>query len=74
MQTYNSSALVAKAGGLWVWNQPRLNSEFQDSLSYIARYCLKNKKKIEIKFVCNYKLHSSDIISSVVLGNLLSSF
>jgi hypothetical protein len=29
----------------WVWGQPGLQSEFQDSLGYTEKPCLKKKKK-----------------------------
>jgi hypothetical protein len=31
----------------WVWGQPGLQSEFQDSQSYIEKPCLEKKKKNE---------------------------
>jgi hypothetical protein len=42
----------AKAGGLQVWNQPGLHSEFQSTTDYIARLCLKKKSSV-VAYACN---------------------
>jgi hypothetical protein len=43
-KSYAKVALVvqAEAGGWRIQGQPRLQSEFKASLSYITRFCLKN--------------------------------
>jgi hypothetical protein len=49
MQAFNASSWEAEAGGfLWVWGQPALQREFQDSLSYLEKPCLKTKIKNKI--------------------------
>jgi hypothetical protein len=35
----------------WVWGQPGLQSEFQDSQGYTEKPCLKKKKKGNEKFI-----------------------
>jgi hypothetical protein len=55
-----SRTLEAEAGGSQVHSQPRLHSEFQARLAWIARPCLKEKKRLDLKglqtpcFVCVY--------------------
>jgi hypothetical protein len=43
----NPSTQEAKAGGLRIWGQPGLHSEFQAILGYIARPRLKQKQTKE---------------------------
>jgi hypothetical protein len=33
----------------WVWGQPGLQSEFQDSQGYTEKFCLENKTKTKTK-------------------------
>jgi hypothetical protein len=35
-----------RQGDFWVWGQPDLQSEFQDSQGYTEKPCFKKKKKI----------------------------
>lgn len=43
---FNSSTWETwSRGSLWVWNQPDLHSELQDSLGYIVKACIKPTKK-----------------------------
>jgi hypothetical protein len=37
---------------LWVWGQPGLQSEFQDSQGYTEKPCLKKKKKKKFDHKC----------------------
>jgi hypothetical protein len=41
----NPSIQRAEAGGLRVWDQPVLHREFQASVGYVGKPCLKKKKK-----------------------------
>ena len=52
MHAFNPSTLEAEAGeSLWVQGQPGLHSEFQDSLGYTEKPCLKTKQnKTKTKF------------------------
>jgi hypothetical protein len=46
LQSFSPSIWEAEAGrSLWVWGQPGLHSEFQNSQRYIVRLCLQKKKK-----------------------------
>jgi hypothetical protein len=48
----NSSSWETKAGGSRVQNQPGLYSEFETSLGYVTKPCLKKKKSpFKLKFV-----------------------
>ena len=43
---FNPSTWEAETGGsLWVWGQPGLQSEFQDSQDYTEKPCLEKKQK-----------------------------
>jgi hypothetical protein len=43
--TFNPSTWEAEASGFWVWGQPGLQSEFQDSQGYTEKPCLENLKR-----------------------------
>ena len=49
--TFNHSTREAESGDFWVWDQPGLQSEFQDSQGYTDKPCLKkqNNKKTKKK-------------------------
>ena len=49
-QSWWCTSLIPTVGSLWVWGQPGLQSEFQDSQSYTEKTCLKkNARKKENK-------------------------
>jgi hypothetical protein len=56
----------------WVWGQPGLQSEFQDSQDYTEKPCLENqKKKKKKKKIPSYsQLLLSDVVSNPVLIRL----
>jgi hypothetical protein len=45
----------------WVWGQPGLQSEFQDSQDYTEKPCLKKTKKKKKKILSDLKLWASVI-------------
>jgi hypothetical protein len=44
-QAFNPSTREAEAGDFWVWGQPGLQSELQDSQGYTEKPCLKKQKQ-----------------------------
>ena len=50
LHTFNPSTGEVEAGGsLWLWGQPGLQSEFQDSQGYTEKSCLKKQNIIKQK-------------------------
>jgi hypothetical protein len=45
VQALNPSTRGQRQADFWVWGQPGLQSEFQDSQGYTEKPCLKKKKK-----------------------------
>jgi hypothetical protein len=45
VHAFNPSTWEAEAGGFWVWGQPGLQSEFQDSQGYTVKPCPEKKQK-----------------------------
>ena len=64
------------AGSLWVWGQPGLQNEFQDSESYREKPCLTNQKLNDVTFLntCpqtnSYANHSEEGDTRAEIGPL----
>lgn len=43
VHSYHTSAYEAESGGLWIWDQPGLQSQFYARLVYMVRLCTKTK-------------------------------
>jgi hypothetical protein len=45
VHAFNPSIWEAEAGDLWIRGQPGRQSEFQNNLGYIEKYCLEKQNK-----------------------------
>jgi hypothetical protein len=66
-----------KHAGLWVWGQPALQSEFQDSQGYTEKPCLEKEKGKENMQLTGseqaVKLNSNFILSTNSLGSAIAN-